>query len=82
MYVIFIVDSNGVAEQVAHTAHMRINALREMFYAHEEFMSEKLRELEGQAAAVELAVRTLADNPLNPASAARKAREILALLEG
>lgn len=70
MLVIFIVDSAGVAEQVFD--------LWDYTYG----LELRLRELEGQAAATELAVRTLIDNPLNPASAAAEARDILRILEG
>lgn len=70
MLVIFIVDSNGVCEMANATWHHMVG------------IEARVRELEGQAAATELAVRTLIDNPLNPATAAAEARDILRTLEG
>lgn len=78
MLFIFIVDSQGVAERVAHTAHMRINALRDLLY----MFDDRLLELEGQAAATELAVRSMANRPQEPFAAAAEARDILRILEG
>lgn len=70
MHVIFIVDSRGQCE-LAHAG-----------WQHMVGLESRIAELEAQAAATELAVRTLADNPLNPVSAAAEARDILRILEG
>lgn len=70
MLVIFIVDSRGVCELANAAWHHMVGLERRVF------------ELEAQASATELAVRTLIDNPLNPASSAAEARDILRILEG
>lgn len=70
MYFIFIVDSAGMAKKVDAVWHHMVG------------IEKRVSELEGQAAATELAVRAMADNPLNPATAAAEARDILRILEG
>lgn len=74
MLVIFIVDSRGQCEARARFEHDAI-------MAHAELL-DRVSLLEAQAAATELALRELADDPSNPNLAAKKARAILAVLEG
>lgn len=70
MHVIFIVDTRGQCE------------LAYADWQHMVGIERRVSELEAQASANELALRTLIDNPLNPVSAAAEARDILRILEG
>lgn len=84
MLVIFIVDSQGVCEARERLEHLEY---RHEMFAREtgrayRWLSDKVQALEAQTAAVELALREIAEDPGSPTSAARRARNILALLEG
>lgn len=70
MHFIFIVDSRGECELANATWHHMVG------------LEARVSALEEQNAVLELALRTVVSAPGSPISSARKARELLAFLEG